>query len=219
MELYGTPLSAEKLIEKLNEGGWIVSGGHRVRGASFPNFPVIKAHLLGDEPKLMIETHKGNFEVPSDRIAIINPYTAVIRHTFMRKEQRKKIDGGGWREVPAVGVALEVSYPKIRKDFQKAQEENARLQDRRSQRAKVTAETRRANKLKKSRQEFAAKLCSKFGGKTIAPDGIDLIENGVEGIELKFTDGTKISIELDGGDTWDAWIMVNKNDLSKFYFR
>lgn len=200
MELYGFPLSAWKLVEKLNEGGWVVSGGRRVRGISAPNFPVIKAHLLGNEATktVMIETNEGTVELPGDRIAMVNPYTAVIRHTFMRKEQRSKIEGGGWREVPAVGVALEIQHVataeeqrKIRAEEQRRQDEiNAEAERRQREESEREEEKRRqreAEALVTRRQEFVNNLNAKFAGK--------------RPLKIEVFEGTKLRILFEGDST------------------
>ena len=71
MNRHGETLSSTELVNKLNEGGWIVSGGHQVQGVSFPKIPVVKASLLGDT--LKIEAGDRNFEVPSENIVLTDP--------------------------------------------------------------------------------------------------------------------------------------------------
>ncbi len=62
-----------------------------------------------------------------------------------------------------------------------------------------------------ARQRFVAKLKNEFVGKKLV--NIDVIG---EDLSLEFEDGSKLSVELDGGDTCDAWINVNEVSLRDF---
>lgn len=204
MNRHSTSLSSTELVSKLNEGGWVVSGGHQARGLGFsPKLPVVNASLLGET--LKIETGDRSFEVPSNNIGLTDPWTVEIRHTFMRNQQRKKIEGGGWHEVPAVGVALRVSNPTLKETICKDRE--ARAQREKEERERCEAEAHEA-----ARQQFVAKLTSEFVGKKLAK--IDVIG---EDLHIEFEDSSKLSAQLDGGDTYNAWI--NVNDISLRYFK
>lgn len=203
MNRHSTSLSSTELVNKLNEGGWVVSGGHQARELGFsPKLPVVKASLLGET--LKIEGENRSFEVPSNDIALTDPWTVEIRHTFMRSQQRKKIEGGGWHEVPAVGVALQVSNPTFEKTIRKDREARA-------QREKEEQERQEAKAHEAARQQFVAKLTSEFVGKKLIK--IDVIG---EDLHIEFEDGSKLSAQLDGGDTYDAWINVNNISLRDF---
>ena len=197
------PLSATELVNKLNESGWIVSGGHQARELGFsPKLPVVRASLLGET--LKIESDDRSFEVPSNNIALTDPWTVEIRHTFMRSQQRKKIEGGGWHEVPAVRVSLRVSNPTLEETIR--QDREAQAQREKEGRKCSEAEVREA-----ARQQFVAKLTSEFVGKKLTK--IDVID---EGLHIEFEDGSKLSMQLDGGDPYDAWINVNNISLRSF---
>ncbi|QQG46102.1 MAG: hypothetical protein HYY55_04030 [Candidatus Niyogibacteria bacterium] len=203
MNRHSTSLSPIELVNKLNEGGWVVSGGHQVRELGFsPNPQVVGASLFGELVK--IESGDRSFEVPSDNIALTDPWTVEIRHTFMRKQQRKKIEGGGWREVPAVGIALYVSNPTLKETIRRDYEARA-------QREKEERERRRAEAHEAARQQFVAKLTSEFVGKKLTE--IDVVG---ENLHIKFEDGSELSAKLDGGDCYDAWINVNNISLRDF---
>ncbi len=196
-------LSATDLVNKLNEGGWVVSGGHQTRELGFsPKLPVVKASLLGET--LKIETGDRNFEVPSNNIGLTDPWIVEIHHTFMRNQMRKKIEGGGWHEVPTVGVALQLSNPALEETIRKKLDEQARRMTEELKRKK--AEAREA-----ARQQFVAKLTSEFVGKKLTK-----IDVGGGDLHLEFEGGAKLSVELDGGDCYDAWINVNNICLDTF---
>ena len=108
MNRHSVSLSSTELLGKLNDGGWVVSGGRQAREFGFsPKLPVVKASLLGE--MLKIEASDRSFEVPSDNIVLADPWTVEIRHTFMRSQQRKKIEGGPIRiaTVRGLGYCLE----------------------------------------------------------------------------------------------------------------
>jgi len=60
-----------------------------------------------------------------------------------------------------------------------------------------------------ARQQFAAKLTGEFVGKEVIK--IDVIGGG--DLSIVFKDGSVLSIQLDGDDTWNAWITVNNVSL------
>lgn len=202
MNRHGRMLSSTELVNKLNEGGWIISGGYQVREVRFAKFPVVKASLLGET--LKIETRDRSFEVPSNNIVLIDPWIVEIRNTFMRNQQRKKIEGGGWHEVPTVGIALRMSNPTLEETIRKDCE--ARVQRERQERERREAEAHEV-----ARQQFVAKLTSEFVGKKIAK-----IEVIGENLYIEFEDGSRLSVQLDGGDTYDAWVSVNNISLYDF---
>lgn len=197
-----TSLSSTELVSKLNEGGWVVSGGHQARELGFsPKLPVVKASLLGET--LKIEAGDRSFEVPSDNIYLFNPWTVEIRCMYMRRQQRKRDEGGGWHEVPVVGVTLRVSNPALEETIRKDRE--ARAQHEEEERKRRVAEAREG-----ARQQFVAKLTSEFAGRTLTK--IDVIG---EDLYLEFEDGSRLSVQLEG-EAFNAWINVNDISLRDF---
>lgn len=184
---YGTSLSPQELVNKLNEGGWIISGGHLVRETGFPKFSIIKASLHGET--LKIETSERSFEVPNDNIILINRWTAEIRHTFMRNQQRKKIEGGGWHEVPAIGVALRVSNPTLEENARKARDEEVRREE--EEKARRAAEEFAAR-----REQFITSINAGFAGKKLVK--IEVVKECE--LRLLFEDNSMIEIDSDLGD-------------------
>lgn len=181
---FGKPLLATELVDKLDEGGWVVSGGHQARELGFwPKLPVVKASFLGE--RLMIKTENQDFEVPSDNIVLSDRWTIEIRHTFMVNQQRKKIEGGGWHEVPAVRAALRLSNPT-------ALENDARQAREQAQREEEESKRCAAEKYEAARQEFVTKLTSEFVGKKLEAIGV---RDG--GLHIEFN-GVKLYITLEG---------------------
>ncbi len=201
MNRHGKSLSSTELVSKLNEGGWIVSGGHQVREVSFAKLPVVKASLLGE--MLKIETGDRNFEVPSDNIVLTDPWTVEIRHTFMRNQQRKKIEGGGWHEVPAVGIALWVKNPTLEENARKAREDEA-------QRQKEEQARREAEALADRRQQFSANINAGFAGKKLIK--IEVVDEWK--LRLLFEDNSTIEIASEICDCYYAGGSAVVNGIS-----
>lgn len=185
-------LSSKELESKLNEGGWIVSGGHQARELGFsPKLPVVKASLLGET--LKIETGDRSFEVPSDNIVFFNPWAVEIRNTFMRRQQCKKIDGGGWHEVPTVGIALRVSNPTLEETIRKDCEAQAK-------RKKEDQEGREAEALANRRQQFSANINAKFAGMKLIK--IEVVDEWK--LQFLFEDNSTIEIASEVCDCYFA---------------
>ncbi|OGH69587.1 MAG: hypothetical protein A2754_00305 [Candidatus Magasanikbacteria bacterium RIFCSPHIGHO2_01_FULL_47_8] len=202
MKQHGKSLSPTDLVNKLNEGGWSISGRHLMRGVSFSKLPVVKALLLGET--LKIEVGDSNFDIPSDNIVLVSPWTIEIRETFMRRQQRKKSDGGGWHEVPTVGVTFRVMNLRMAETIQKQNEERVLRENREREDLKAKA-------YEAARQQFVAKLTSEFVGKKLTK--IDVID---ENLHIGFEDGSEMFFSLGGGDTYDAYIVVNGTILGSF---
>lgn len=221
-------MSAEELVNLINgKSGWIVTGGHKVNDIRLPvaiemeveeptfylpfkkkvavyGLPVTKASLVGGI--LKIETSDRSFDLPSDNI-VHDPWYArravEIRHTYLHRQQRKKIEGGGWHEVPAVGVTLTLRNPVMEEVEKKAREEQYRREE-------EERERREAEAYEAARQQFVTKLASEFVGKKITKIDVD------ENLHIEFEDGSKLSAVLDGDNTYDAWINVNNTSLRTF---
>ncbi|MFA6895640.1 MAG: hypothetical protein WC242_00295 [Candidatus Paceibacterota bacterium] len=196
---HGELLDALTFVEQLNAAGWVASAGIPWK---LQELPVTKASLSGETLKIEVGGH--SFELPSDRILLVDPWTVKVLHTVMRRQQRKMIDGGGWHEVPGIGVAFSVRNPALEESIRRVRDEKARREEEERQR-------REAAEHEAKRQEFVARLTQDFVGKKLAR--IDVVG---EDLHLEFDDGSKLSIELAGGDTYDAWIDVNGISLHCF---
>lgn len=193
MSQHSISLSLTELVSKLNEGGWIVSGGRQTRELGFQlKLPVIKALLL--EKTLKIETRNRSFEVPNDNIFIIDSWIVEVRHTFMLNQQRKKIEGGGWREVPTVGVALRMSNPEIERLYREAE----KAKERRACEARQQANRRRRTT---EIQQFLASISEQFVGEKInAFQFLDWNEEVGPALIVMFEGGKTMSFKFEMND-------------------
>lgn len=198
---YGKTLSPTELVSKLNEGGWIVSGGHKVREVVFPRLPVVKASLLGET--LKIEAGDRSFDVPSDNIALIHPWTIKIRHTFMASQQRKKIEGGGWHKVPAVRIALLVNNPTLEENARKTRQDEARRQ-------KEESDRREAEALADRQQKFSSSINAEFADKKLIK--IEVADKWK--LRLLFEDNSTIEIDSEICDCYYAGGSAVVNGIS-----
>lgn len=203
-------MTAEELVKVLNGGEWVVCGGREIRDEKgfTPLFSVVKASMA--EGKLSIATDVRTFEVPSDRIVLVEEWLIEVRCEFMSRQQRKKVDGGGFVEVPTIGVALRLKNPAMEEAAKKAQEAAARQREEERQQREATE--REANE-----RAFDEKLMKQYGGKKLV--GVTVMGGNLS-LTFKGDDGTEevMFIDLAGGDLYDAWINVNEISLCTFEF-
>jgi len=209
MNKHHVELTPDQLLEKFNDGGWILAGGRKMREAGLkwpsPSLPLVEMLLVDETLTVKAIDHSFEFEVTGNDIILTKPWNIEIRQVYMRRQQRKKVDGGGWHEVPAMGVALRFYNPTLREAIEKEQQELA-------QREKAEREHLQAVSIETARQEFVTKLTQDHVGKRLTEINVD--SDGC--LYLKFEDGSDISIELDGGDLYDVWINVNGISLDTF---
>jgi deoxyinosine 3'endonuclease (endonuclease V) len=149
----------------------------------------------------------GTFEVPGDNIVTVEEWMIEVRYTLMIKQQRKKVEGGGFVEVPTVGVALRLSNPAREEAAKKARETKERLE--REERAR-----REAKRLEELRSGFQEELARKYVGKKIVR-----IDVYVGGLDLTFEDDSGLSIALAGEPYEEMWVEVDNTSLSDFEYR
>ena len=204
-------LSGEELVALVSGGGWEVVGGRAIprkeNGYFPPASPVVQALLLGGA--LRVATGVGTFDLSSDNIVVVEDWMIEVRCTFMRRQQRKKVDGGGFVDVPTVGVALRLSNPKLEKAAKMAREVEAQ----RNKKVRQRSEKRRY--VKKS-DKFEAELAEKYVGKKLV--GIELYYGG---LRLRFENGPELTIELNddalsGYHMDEVWNDVNGISLDTF---
>ena len=179
-EPQGSLLPAEEFVEKLNAGGWITWGGHEVRHDSQQE-PVTKASLV--KGTVRIEVSGRSFELPSNNIRIVDPWRIDIHSVYVRTQQRKKIEGGGWHEVPVVGLALRLQNPTLEEVTRKAWEEEARREKEEEKRQEAEACDAR-------RQAFVSELAGSFVGKELSE--VEVIEGSK--LQLRFNDGSVVVV-------------------------
>lgn len=199
-------LSGEELVALLNGGGWEVVGGREMRdeGGFMPHYAVVNASVTGG--RLSIATVVSTFQFSDFDIAVVEEWLVEVRCSFMRRQQRKKIEGGGFVEVPAVGVALRLANPAIEEAAKKEREATARKNE--EERRQREAAEREANEW-----AFAERLTKEYGGKKLV-----YVSVFCETITLQFDDGSELVISQEGGDLYDAWINVNEISIRTFEF-
>lgn len=194
-------LSAQELVTKLNEGGWQIWGGHELKHG-MQRQPVLNAYQA--DGKTWIAVAGYTFELKTDDVRIHDPWWIDIYQSYVTRCQRKQADGGGWHEVLVPHLGLRMMNPEMRKEITKDRVEQARQRE--QERKQREAEAREA-----ARQRFVAKLTNDFVSKKLA--SINVLG---EDLYLEFDDGSKLFVELDGGDLYDAWINVNQTPLRDF---
>lgn len=213
-------ISVDELMKRLGEKKWRVTGGRafglRNRNPHHHGFAVIGTVLEGGN--LVIKTDDGRtVSVSTDNAHDF--YSEIeIRQTFVAKEQRKKIDGGGWCEKPYVGIAVvltdeEAAASIERECAEKAREEAAqKAQRERETKARDEAKRqRKAAEREERRQAFIIAFRQKFAGKTIVD--IDL-ENHELGI--KFSDGSTLAVESRDYEEYCSWLIVDGIEFDDF---
>lgn len=217
MNQQSSSLSSTELVSKLNEGGWVVCAGRETGNPrSFTQYPVVKASLL--EAMLLIETGNRSFVVPSDNIALVYPWDIVIRREYLRREQVKKSEGGGWCEVPFMGTALRLSHLELaRKAVEEEQErvrEREKAREEEARRQKAEKERREAEELNARREQFVAGINTEFAGKKLVK--IEVTDESK--LRLQFEDDSTIEIDSEICDCYygGGSAVVNGTSLQGF---
>ncbi len=190
-----SPISLAALAEMVNRGGW------HFRRPGYPEYvfsPIKEATSLCDLLRLD--------EVRVDQATVTLMPDGLIRVCVphVRREQKKKADGGGWREIPALRVAHHLvndAYISCYKDGlarkkeekQRQQEEAERLAaERRGQEARAREEEER---LRLARGvKFLAHLNEQYRGKRLSPDQPLRLEG--QTLTLTFDDDTHLTVDL-----------------------
>ena len=201
---HGSPMSAEDLVIKLNEGGWMVYGGRLTRDRGFgrkPSLPVLLAQSSEDE--LEITTAHVTFQVTSTDIIQVHPWEIVIHETFAVIQNRKLNQGGGWHEVPAVRSALRMWNPRLGEIARNAWATTIQHQEQEQKRREEEA-------LETARQRVAADFTADYVDRRIV---CIVVECNV--FYIQFDDNSELDIRLDGGAN-DAQIVANGTSLRSF---
>lgn len=191
----------EELVRELTSGKWFVTGGRAVQeivGSPVPagtQLPIVSVSL--EENALRIVTGDHAFTVPCDHVSQDHPWSIEIRRAVTVREQRKQVDGGEFREVSKPGaIMLRFTNPATFDAWMRERQE-------REEREQEEQERREEEERKAQRQEFLMRLNACLG-RTIT--GIDAVPG--ESVVLTFDNGTRLEVELDGGDIADAWLTI-----------
>ncbi len=213
-------ISLDEALACLNAGGggWRFYSGRLARETVGPR--VVTTVKVVDET---IVFHSGNPEiarlsteigrVKNDRLTIEMtyygdlPHRIAIRGPIMVKEQCKKADGGGWREIekPGLHIALvhraaEEQLLAERERQQKKEDERRRLAEQARREAERLAQELAAEAYKRRLTEYIARQKDRLRGATFE----DLCIHG-DSITIKFNGGLEVAVELhDREDPYDV---------------
>lgn len=199
-------ISLEQALLLVNVGGWHLCGGRMAKGVA-PNMTVTKAEVVGDV-LMLSNISEVVASVNIDRLSVEvvgedRPRRIAFNGPFMVKQQRKKVDGGGWHEVEQIGTQLSLVNAAAQIQYE------AELTERK-QKADAAAKTKAEEDRRCAEEERSACLLAFFARQKEQIAGsrvVDLI-GGPMGLTIKFDNGHELNIELDGGDMYDAWINV-----------
>lgn len=202
-------LTAAELIEIVSAGGWMTRGGYVWKE---PDQPVLEVTLFAlDGDVLHIVSRDGTIVwIPTDRIVQAADWKIEIWQDSLQREQRKKVDGGGWHEVMRPGIALRLVHPEMNQEFLAGKQEDKRRREAARQARAEEEKQRAAAELEERRMALLGDLTGKYVGRTIT--GLSV---SVDRLEIIFDNGTRLDIDV-GGEGYDGWPAVNGVGLRYF---
>lgn len=206
-------ISLEQALSLVNAGGWQLRSGHSAKGVK-PNMLVTDAEIIGDALVLQDGYQVASIKVERLLVEMIDegrPRHLVFNGPYMAKQQRKVVDGGGFHEVEQIGTQFLLVNTAAQAQYE-VELANEREQAKAATRvqeiaAKAQAEEKRRRVLEERDSRvlmFLTRQKERIAGRRV----VDLT-GGSMGLTIKFDDGYELNIELDGGDTFDAWINVD----------
>lgn len=217
-----------RVRELVHSGGWEVRGGRWATNLVLPT--AVTEALIVDNTSLML----WDKETPVTRIALDGlicelfdeerPRLITIRGPYRHfvRENRKKSDGGGYREVEKVDQVNQLILVHAETQAQ-LDAEQARLREERAERERV-AQQRRTEVEERARKErelqATERIRSFFDRLKVEIVGMRVKEvllnmpDQQEGFAIVFEGGHVLNVHLDGGDTWDAWINLHSGPES-----
>lgn len=217
-------LTLAQLVYKLEAGGWFRFNptAYSSLGCRGSFQPVKRVELVGDI--LTVD----NIIVNSPSVFWSQPNQILIKEPYIRREQKKKIDGGGWREIPSTRVALRL----VNDEFVRlAKEASAHRKEQERQRAEVRERREVARKVAEAKQkeedeenclargiQFLATLNEKYRGKRLVADQPIKLEG--QTLVLQFENGETLKVDLfDSGEDWyynPSHLIVNDISTKSF---
>lgn len=198
-------ISLEEALLLVNVGGWHLCGGRMAKGVSVT---VTKVEVVGD----VLILRNGSEAVASvnidrlfvEMVDVDRPRRITFNGPFMIKQQRKKVDGGGWHDVEQIGTQLSLINAAAQTQYE------AELAEKK-QKADADAKAKAEEDRRRAEEERSARLLAFFARQKeqIAGSRVVDLTGGPMGLTIKFENGYELNIELDGGDIYDAWINVD----------
>ena len=198
-------IALEEVVALINAGGWAVGDSRR---NLVPKVLVTQATAIH---KVLLLQNGSVFVVnvslerlTCDLTADPQPRQITFSAPFIVREMRKNSEGGGWREWEQMGrqlllvnVEAQAVYDAAQVEKRREIEEAARLADEQARRG--------AEQLAHERIcAFFVRLKERLEGARptdLAPAG--------NGFSITFDNGFKLKVGLDGGDLYDAYLVVD----------
>lgn len=209
-------LTPAQLVYKLKASGWF-------RPGVFDNFEPVK-HVEFDGNVLVVD----NITIKQPSAFLVQSGQVVVKEPYVRREQKKKIDGGGWREIPSTRVVLRLvdeEFVRLSREAtarRKEQDRQDREKRERQEAAREVVEAKQKEEDENNRLargiQFLATLNEKYRGKQLVADQPIKLEGQV--LVLQFEDGDTLKIDLfDSGEDWfycSSHLIVNDIGTESF---
>ncbi len=214
-------LTPAQLVEKLNAGGWF-----RFHPLSFSTcgcrgsfWPTEKAELVDDVLTI------GNITVKQPSMVWLQQDQILVKEPYIRREQKKKVDGGGWREIPSIRIVLRlvnenfVHLARKESAFRKEQERQKNAERERMEVVRKVAEAKKKEEEEQARLargvQFLNALNEHYQGKKLAIESP--IQTEEQTLVLKFEDGDILRVVLfDASDYYPSHLIVNEISTESF---
>ncbi len=177
-------------VRIINEGGWIATSGHFLQelGGSKATWLYARAKI-SPTGSVLITAGDVTVDLPSDKIVRLDAWRIEIVRTHMVAQQKKKVDGGGWHDVPKDGCALRLINRAIEL-ADTAEQERLAVMDLAAR--KSANEARRVEE----RRELLADLQA-FVGRTVTGFRLKESEDGDPQLIVEFGEHNSLSVAFD----------------------
>ena len=197
-------ISLEEAVTLINARGWLVrdSRRNRVPKGLVTQATVIREVLLLQNGPIFVDNPslKGlTFDLTADP----QPRQIAFRAPIIVREMRKNSEGGGWREWEQMGRQLLLVNIEAQAAYDAAQVEKRRQIE---EAARLADEQARSG----AAQLAHERICAYFVHLKELLEGAhptDLAPAG-NGFSITFDNGIELKVGLEGGDLWDARIVV-----------
>lgn len=101
-------------VRIINEGGWTATSGHFLEELGGSNATWLYARAkISPMGSVLITAGDVTVDLPSGKIVRLDAWRIEIVRTHLVSQQRKRVDGGGWHDVPKDGPALRLTNRAI----------------------------------------------------------------------------------------------------------
>lgn len=198
-------ISLEQALLLVNAGGgWQLRSGRMTKGVT-PNTVVTGAEIVADVLMLRNGTEaiaSVNIERLSVDVTEENrPRRLAFSGPFMVKQQRKKVDGGGWYEVERVGTQLLLVNAAAQIQHEAEMAEKQRRDEQAARDAYRQAEEKATAEWTRHLAEYIARQKDRLRGAQFE----DLCIHDGSSLTVRFSGGIELTVELrDREDPYDV---------------